>query len=205
MEFVDLASLLASDQAPDDVVAMAPSGQLLLVTPSDGRQPRKKRTILDIHSWVQAFTIYAASLSAAESTSKEETVGLFAHMSTILQLARGLGGNQWIQYDKVYKEWAAAKEIRVWGELNLSIFGHCLSSQHRPQFLPVDDKGSRPWEGKKRGTPYSRSQGCRLWNFEGRCTRAQCRFRHSCYFCGGNHRGDNCQSSPRQKTNGSRR
>ena len=196
-EFVDLASLLPGEQTPDDVVAMAPSGQLLLVTPSD-HQPRKKRTISDIHSWVQAFTIYAAVLAGADSTSKEETVGLFAHMSTILQLARDLGGNQWIQYDKGYREWAAAKEIRLWGELNLSIFGHCLASQYRPQFLPVSEKGPKPGEGKKRGTPYTRSQGCRLWNFEGRCTRGQCRFLHTCYFCGGNHKADKCPSSPKQ-------
>ena len=78
-EFVDLASLLSNDQIPDDVLAMVPSGQLLLVPPSD-RQPKRKRTISDIHSWVQAFSIYAAVLSAADSTSEEETVGLFAHM-----------------------------------------------------------------------------------------------------------------------------
>ena len=69
-EFVDLASLLSGDQAPDEVMAMAPGGQLLLVSHSD-RQPRKKKSISDIHSWVQAFTIYAAALSAANSTSKE--------------------------------------------------------------------------------------------------------------------------------------
>lgn len=183
---------------------MAPSGQLLLVPSPDRTQPRKKKSISDIHSWVQAFTIYAAALSAADSTTREETVGLFAHMSTILQLARDLGGNQWLQYDKVYREWAAAKEIKVWGELNLSIFGHCLASQHRAPLLPPAEKEFRPAEGKKRGTPYFRSQGCRLWNFEGRCTRPQCRFLHSCYFCGGNHRGDNCPSSSGQSASRSR-
>jgi len=104
-EFTDLASPLASDQASEDVVAVAPSGQLLVVTPPD-HQPRRKRSISDIHSWVQlqAFKTYAAALSAANSATKEETVGLFAHMCTILQLARDLGGNQWIQYDRVYRE-----------------------------------------------------------------------------------------------------
>ena len=70
-------------------------------------------------------------------------------MSTILQLARDLGGNQWIQYDKVYREWAAAKEIKVWGELNLSIFGHCLASQYRAPLLPPAEKEFRPAEGKR--------------------------------------------------------
>ena len=140
-EFVDLASVLTSNQTPDDVVAMVPSGQLVIVSPSD-HQPRKRKSISDIHSWVQAFTIYAATLSAANSTTKEQTIGLFAHMSTILQLARDLRGNQWIQYDKVYKEWAAAREIKVWEELNLSIFGHCLASQHGLPPPPVDENES---------------------------------------------------------------
>ena len=111
-EFVNLASLLSNDQIPDDVIVMVPGSQLLLVPPSD-RQPKRKRTISDIHSWVQAFSIYAAVLSTADSTSKEETVGLFVHMVTVLQRTKDLGGNQWMQYDKVYREWAAAKEIKA--------------------------------------------------------------------------------------------
>lgn len=42
-------------------------------------------------------------------------------MVTVLQLAKDLGGNQWMQYDQVYREWAASKEIKVWGELNLFV------------------------------------------------------------------------------------
>jgi len=34
-KFINLASLLASDRAFDDVVVVEPSGQLLVVTPSD--------------------------------------------------------------------------------------------------------------------------------------------------------------------------
>ena len=189
-EFIDLASLLSSDQPSDDVMTMAPSGQVLLV--ASDRQPRRKRTISDAHSWAQAFSIYAAAISKANSTSKEETVGLFAHMATVLRLAKDLGGSQWIQYDKLFREWAAAKEVKVWGELNLAIFGQCLAAQQRNQITTADKRVSK--FGETRGTPFGRSQGCRLWNFEGKCTRPQCRFLHSCYFCGGNHRADNCNT-----------
>ena len=44
---------------------------------------------------------------------------------------------------------AAAKEIKVWGELNLSIFCHCLASQHRAPLLPPAEKEFRPAAGKK--------------------------------------------------------
>ena len=57
---------------------------------------------------------------------------------------------------QVYREWAAAKEIKVWEEVNRSIFNHRLA---RVPLLPsAADKEFRPPEGKKRGTTYSRSQ-----------------------------------------------
>ena len=31
-----------------------------------------------------------------------------------IQLARDLGGNQWVEYDRAFREWAAAKKLRVW-------------------------------------------------------------------------------------------
>ena len=62
-------------------------------------------------------------------------------MATILRLAKDLGGSQWIQYNKLFREWAAAKEIKVWGELNLAIFGQCLAAQQRIK-LQQQIKGS---------------------------------------------------------------
>ena len=67
---------------------------------------------MDIHSWVQAYSMYAAALTSAETTTKSEAAGLLAHMYNVLQLAKDLGGNHWLQYDKMFREWAAAKGRR---------------------------------------------------------------------------------------------
>ena len=64
-----------------------------------------------------AYPAYAAALTSAEETTKPESAGLLVHMYNVLQLERDLGGTQWVQYDKAFRELAAAKELRVWGGL----------------------------------------------------------------------------------------
>ena len=106
------------------------NGQTLIVNPPDN-QSKKRKVMLDLHSWMQAYSAYAAALTSAEETTKPESAVLLAHMYNVLQLAKDLGDTQWTQYDKAFMEWAAAKELRVWGELNLPIFCHCLATQQK--------------------------------------------------------------------------
>ena len=142
--------------------------------------PTKKRRIAwDIQSWSQAYSMYTAALISADSTTRSESAGLLAHMFSVLQLAKDLGGSQWLHYDRSFREWAAAKNIRIWGELNLPIFCQCMASQQR--VLPV----AHPLEPGPKGSSVSEA-----------CKRSGCRFSHSCYFCGGPHRGPNCVSRP---------
>ena len=75
-------------------------------------------------------------------------------MFSILKLAKVLGGTQWVQYDRTYREWPAAKGIRVWGELNIQMFGECLAPQLRSCSLPI--WGIQQWktlQGSKRKEP----------------------------------------------------
>ena len=75
--------------------------------------------------------------------------------------------NQWLQYDKAFSEWAASKDVKLLGDLNLPIFCHFLEMQQRatlqPQVLP-----------KPSNSPYTRSSDIWLWNFEEACTRRGC-------------------------------
>ena len=106
--------------------------QTLIVNPLD-HQSKKRKVTLDIHSWTQA---HSDALTLAETTTKPESAGILAHMYNILLLARDLRGNQWLQYDKAFREWAVAKDVRVWGDLNLPIFCNCLASQQRATLQP---------------------------------------------------------------------
>ena len=57
-------------------------------------------------------------LLAADATTKEQAVGLAAHQHLILQLSKDLEAKQWSKYVCELKQWAAAKNMRVWGDLN---------------------------------------------------------------------------------------
>ena len=189
-EFVDLASLLANDTPSDCVTTVVVNGQSLTV-PSSVNPTKKRRISLDIHSWSQAFSLYAAVLMSADSTTKAESAGLMAHMFSVLQIAKDLGGSQWLNYDRTFREWAAAKNIRCWGELNMPIFCQCLAIQQRsvPSAQP-SEFGSKGGSGSAPGR-----QCCRKWNFmKESCKRAGCKFSHCCYYCGGPHKGSDCPS-----------
>ena len=53
--------------------------------------------------------MYASTLFSATSTIKPESAGLLAHIFSVLQLAKDLGGSQWLCYDRSFSKWAAAK------------------------------------------------------------------------------------------------
>jgi len=129
--------------------------------------------------------MYAAALTSAEATTNLEPAGLLAHMFNVVQLTKNSQGNQWLHYNRSFREWVAARDVRIWQELNLSIFDHCLATQQRATYQPRE-------EARQNHSLYSKSAGCYLWNFEKTCNRWRCQFHHSCYYCGGPHKAPNC-------------
>ena len=180
-EYINLFTLLdgASYETPN--VTVRHDGQLLVLETSD-RAKSNRRLITDITMWLQAYTRFMTALVAADTTTKQESVGLAAHLHLILQLHKDLAGIQWIRYDKDFREWAATRGVRKWGELNLTIYGCCLSGQH-PQSVPKEaghGQGSRQSGEKRKSTSLSRESACFKWNFEEECNRTPCRFTHTC-------------------------
>ena len=47
-------------------------------------------------------------------------------MNMILQVSRDLGGNQWLQYDQQLGNGLLLRDHKI-GELDLAIYGRCLS------------------------------------------------------------------------------
>ena len=129
-------------------------------------------------------------------------MGLITHLHLINQLSRGLGRGQWLKYDVDYREWAAAKGVRIWGELNLTLYGRCLSSRmdssssSMASLRSLGASNPRPKHGEKRsGLP--RRGACFQWNLDRGCDRTDCHFLHSCYYCGDHHQVKDCNSAKR--------
>ena len=175
-EYVNFADLLRDNDGKDPYFTLV-NGQLVAVN----RQSSSKAP-LSILKWLQAFNIFMAVLLSSEDTTKEEATGLAAHGYLIIQLSHDLQGSQWLQYDQNFREWAAAKGLRIWGELNLTIYGRCLAC-HQP---PPPMIGSK----RKAEVPV-----CFRWNAGSSCSKASCKFSHICRACGGSHREVECPKS----------
>ena len=188
-EYVDLAGLLG-DHSPNHLTII--NGQVIAVTSAG--TPKRSRTITNILTWLQAFSILSAILVSSEDTTKEEAAGLAAHSYLIIQLSRDLSGSQWLKYDQQFREWAVAKGILRWGELNLTIYGRCLAAH-----LPDGSMQSSVPKQKQR----SSSNACYRWNDGISCNSSTCRYIHHCSICGEIHRAKDCPgslSAPRQLT-----
>ena len=120
-EFVDLALLLDGPGQREDLPTLH-DGRVVLIQSVEQAQ-RRKRQISDVFDWTKAFAVYMAALASASTTSMEEVVGLIAHLHLITQLSRDMSGSRWLKYDHDFREWAAAKGVRRWGEMNLTIYG----------------------------------------------------------------------------------
>ena len=147
-------------------------GQLVMPK-SNQRSHHKYPAVTDILSWLQTHSQYMAVLLTSEKTSREGAAGLAAHMYLILQLSKDLEDSQWLHYDRDFHQWAAAKGVRKWVELNLSIYRRCLSVQ----------KPATPSKAGNQGKTKKPLGACFQWN-DSSCDQA-CSFRHVCSFCDG--------------------
>ena len=160
---------------------MVVDGQKLLMEATQ-RGQRRQSAISNIWGWLQAYSQYIVVMLSTETTSKEEAAGLAAHMHLILQLSSDLGGMQWLRYDQEFRKSATVKGVKIWGELNLDIYGRCLSCQKAGS--NSINSGRRKYPSSQTGD--KRSLGtCLKWN-DGHCNKA-CGFRHICSNYGGPH------------------
>ena len=197
-EYIDLATLIGDqNQGRDDPVDYNANGNQVVIIESLERTSRKKKAVSDIFTWVQAYSVLVAALTSDKATTKDESVGLVAHQHIILQMAKELSPAQALKYDQEFHEWAAAKDVKKWGELNFSIYGRCLASNSNKPILPVPlFTGAGE---KRRGMPQSEAQCCYKWNFEDSCYRVPCWFKHLCLHCGEPHRAVRCDQVTKPK------
>ena len=51
-------------------------------------------------------------LTSHKATTKDESIGLVAHLHIILQMAKELSPTQALKYDQEFHEWAATKDVK---------------------------------------------------------------------------------------------
>ena len=143
------------------------------------------------------------------------TKQLLAYQTMIIREARRCGGNGWLQaYDSFFRQQVACKVDADWSELNTSLYAvtflaqstkggqgctSCMEPDHMQQDCAMSYQRPRsPGPEKRSGhqqlEPYSADRGtrrmsgtcCFNWN-QGECCYPQCRYRHACLHCAGDH------------------
>lgn len=185
-KYVNLEDLLAENIPPNE-----PEPQLWF----DGRlvlshTPKKpKRQISDITSWVEAFSIFYLILC---SYFPHRWRDLTSYKLLILRTYRQFSGFCWLNYDRAFREHAAAVKLTDWSAMNVQLFNyHTAGAQVRTRPASANPITSQI---EASGSITSKVI-CYSWN-AGRCIAItpSCRFRHACSRCSGDHRATSCTS-----------
>ena len=179
-KFIDLAELLSDNLRDNESEPqLLLDGRLVLTATSK----RPKRSIDDIMSLSEAFSIYSLIL-ASHYPSRWHDLTLYKLL--ILHTYRQFQGNAWLTYDRAFREHAAVARLMDWSSINVQLFNfHAAGSCVRQSFT----KPSRS----------SSAIVCRSWN-NGFCVAPSslCRFAHRCSICSSNHQALECPQHKKQ-------
>ena len=220
LEFVDMAELLRDNLEVQRQMASqeqpSPSASQL--------RSNRRREIPDLLSWVACFGVYMAVLT---SKHPEMVKQLLAYQTLNVREARRCGGNGWLAYDTYFRQQVAGDPKADWSCLNTSLYAvtflaqggkggqsctTCMESDHTQYECAVSRHRSwSPAPAKRttftpRAEPYVTDRGkrrsssmcCFAWN-QGDCRYPQCKYRHCCMHCSGDHPITRCPTITRDR------
>ena len=176
-QFVDLADLLPENvKAQDSEPQSYLDGKLLVST------KKRVREITDIVTWVEAFTVYMWIFCCTHSSRWQD---MTQYKLLILQTARQFSDKAWLHYDTAFRKDAAAAGLSDWSRMNSDLYNFHTRLPQQQQPPTTSSSPSR--------SIVSSSVFCRSWN-NGSCSwpYGQCRYRHRCEKCEGEHPCVNC-------------
>ena len=177
-QFVDLADLLPENvKAQDSEPQTYLDGKLLVST------KKRVREITDVVTWVEAFTVYMWIFCCTHPSRWHDVT---QYKLLILQTARQFSGKAWLHYDSAFRKDTAASGLTDWSRMNSDLYNfHTRLPQQQFQPPTTSSLPSR--------SITSSSIFCRSWN-NGSCAwpYGQCRYRHRCEKCEGEHPSVNC-------------
>ena len=214
-EYIELADLLPASSTYDALANSNSPARFMLFPGCEIVRP-KKRQILSILDWVQAFTVYSAAMARKYP---EAVLELLAYQLTIIKASQQYDGLHWTAYDTHFRIHAAASNNRQWSKLDTDLYTRfftgrarmvepcsiCDSTLHLSHECPSKGKkrdlsgksftASTPLVKKRKQWP---SDVCAEFNTRGSCMfKEKCKYRHSCGECGGNHPAKLCQGQKR--------
>ena len=128
-EFIELSELLPSANQSDNAsTTSSPAPRFSLFPGCEIVRP-KKRQIVSITDWVQAFLVYTTTLV---SEYPEATVQLLAYMLTIIKASQQYDGLYGHSYDTNYRITAAASGNHDWSRLDTDLYTRFFTGHAKP-------------------------------------------------------------------------
>ena len=160
------------------------NGQLVL----SHKPKQQKRPITDIASWMEAFSFICLILC---SSFPHRWRDLTSYKLLILQTYRQFSWFCWLDYDRAFKEHAAAEKVTDWSKIHVQLFNYHTAALNfaLTQRHPV----SRPRRRSLVMLPVK--SFAILGTLVIALHLIQCRFRHACSRCWGNHHATSWTSS----------
>ena len=177
-EFVELADLLSTNLRAVNLEPQSFLDGKLLVS-----KKRRLVEVEDILTWTEAFTIYQMVICASHPHRWSD---LTKYKLLIIQTARHSPGRWWLEYDVAFRKDAVATGASDWSRMNLDLYNFHLRSPPPPSSLPSSSGLPLPVTTSRGNS--ARPRYCNSWN-RGQCLWpfGDCRFRHSCNSCNGDH------------------
>lgn len=198
LEFIDMADLRPAQW--QEVLEPEPDPRQFVILPGLEVARAKRKAVEDIRSWSMCFTIYTAAVGKKYPEMMPE---MLAYMLHILRAHREFEEPAWREYDVRFRQQAAVSGNRAWSQLDPQIYSTCFVSRaRRPVVPPVPEgvelvkKPARVEQGAGGGK--IKTDVCFRFNKNG-CPYDQCRFRHRCSVCGGQHPCSQCPKNTLKK------
>ena len=173
------------------------------VTQAPSQQKPKQREIRSILTWLPAFITYTAILADHVPYCTRE---LLAYMRLIIREARRSSDNGWLNYDRIFRQNAAANPLLSWANLDPSLHASFCSKSSRSTCSLCNepdhwaDECATHHQTSVQPLPppikSERRRVCLSWN-SGQCMLpGSCTFLHVCATCREPHRARDCQQTP---------
>ena len=119
-EYIDFAELPPA-KGKGRPVPQSLEGQIVVVQAAEAR-----KIIPDLATWVQCFSIYAATLSAKHPARMPE---LMAYQTIVAKASQRYRWPSWIVYDQNFRQEAAGNPYQSWARVDPSIYAQCFTGQ----------------------------------------------------------------------------
>ena len=193
--FLDLGILIKSHRQMNEISGGGPVGEVQV---RDGKffvKPcEQESSKLTIDQWTSSFIIYISIFLERFPHRAQE---LLKYLRDI-RLASSRS-HTWWQYDEQYRHLQASNPSNNWGVINVELWLLYVSGSPQnpvrltsPSFTSTQQKVAT---NRSYNNASPSSLTCNFFNAGRHCRFTNCRYKHACQLCGGNHRRTVCRSN----------